>query len=140
MAPEQARGLAIDHRADLYSLGVTYYRILSGKLPFTGKDAREIMEKQVFEPPEPLKRLEPRLPPMVYFVIDRLLRKRPAERYPTASALVKDIERALQEVLRGATESSEQQTKVTSSSGRQRPSSKRDRESGGKGLFKRFMI
>jgi serine/threonine-protein kinase len=139
MAPEQARGLPLDHRADLYSLGVTYYRILSGKLPFTGKDAREIMEKQVFEPPEPLKRLEPRLSPMVYFVVDRLLRKRPAERYPSATALIKDLERALEEILRGAAESSEQQTKVTTASGRQRPSSKRDRQNGGKGLFKRFL-
>jgi serine/threonine protein kinase len=141
MAPEQARGLPLDHRADLYSLGVTYYRMLSGKLPFTGKDAREIMEKQVFDAHEPLKKLEPKLAPLVYFVIDRLLRKRPAERYPTATALIKDLERALEQTRQGVTEQSEGSTRTTpGSSGRHRPSSKRNRQHGnGKGIFRRLM-
>jgi len=101
MAPEQARGLPLDHRADLYSLGVSFYRMLSGKVPFTGKDAKEIMEHQVFDEPEPLSRLEPDLAPSVYKVIDRQMRKKPGERYPSAAFLIKDLDLALNEIRTG---------------------------------------
>lgn len=104
MAPEQARGLPLDHRADLYSLGVTYYRMLSGKVPFTGKDAKEIMEKQVFDEPEPLERLVPGLAPSIYHIIQRLLRKKPGERYQTANSLIRDLERAIDEIRGGVTD------------------------------------
>jgi len=59
MAPEQARGEPIDHRVDIYSLGATFYRIVAGRTPFTGKTAREIMEKQVYEEPPGLRSLDP---------------------------------------------------------------------------------
>jgi serine/threonine-protein kinase len=101
MAPEQARGLAMDHRSDLYSLGVTYYRVLLGKLPFTGKDAREIMEKQVFDEPPPPRRLDSSLPPVIYTILGKLLRKRPIERYQSAAALSKDLETAISQILGG---------------------------------------
>ncbi|MCZ7648943.1 MAG: serine/threonine-protein kinase [Planctomycetota bacterium] len=101
MAPEQARGLPLDHRADIYSLGVSYWRMLTGKVPFTGKDAKEIMEKQVFEDPEPIERLVPGQAPMVYFVVDRMMRKKPGERQQTASTLVRDLERALDQIRSG---------------------------------------
>ncbi len=103
MAPEQARGLALDHRADLYSLGVTYYRILGGKVPFTGRDAKEIMEKQVFEEPTPLEELMPGLAPKVYDVAQRLMRKKPGERHQSATTLIRDLERALAEIKSGIT-------------------------------------
>jgi serine/threonine-protein kinase len=116
MAPEQARGLPVDHRADLYSLGVTYFRLLTGKVPFSGKDAREVMEKQVFEAPPNLKQLEPNLPQMIYHVLDRLLRKRTAERYPTAAALIADLERAQEQLRNG----SKKDTKILESGARRR--------------------
>jgi serine/threonine-protein kinase len=99
MAPEQARGLAVDHRTDLYSLGVTMYRVLAGKVPFTGKDAREIMEKQVYDEAEPLRKIEPDLPPTILYIVTRLMRKKPAERYPNATALIKDLEKAISEIV-----------------------------------------
>lgn len=101
MAPEQARGLALDNRADLYSLGITYYRMLCGKVPFTGKDAKEIMEKQVFNEPVPMQKLEPALAPTIYHILDRMLRKKPGERYQNAASLIKDLQKAIEETKAG---------------------------------------
>jgi serine/threonine-protein kinase len=101
MAPEQARGLPMDHRSDLYSLGVTYYRILLGRVPFTGKDAKEIMEHQVFDEPEPPRKLNPDLAPMIYTILNKLLRKKPIERYQSATALITDLETALDQTQSG---------------------------------------
>lgn len=101
MAPEQARGLPLDHRADIYSLGVSFYRMLSGKLPFTGRDAKEIMEKQVFEQPPDLEEVAPGLAPMVYDVVQRMMRKKPGERHQTAGSLIRDLERALRNIKHG---------------------------------------
>ncbi|MFH0939827.1 MAG: FHA domain-containing serine/threonine-protein kinase [Planctomycetota bacterium] len=95
MSPEQARGLSLDHRSDLYSLGVTYYRILLGKVPFTGKDAKRIMEKVVFNEPEPVGKIDPTLAPMIYTIMTKLLKKNPADRYQNAAELIQDLEVAL---------------------------------------------
>jgi serine/threonine-protein kinase len=97
MSPEQARGLPLDHRSDLYSLGVTYYRILLGKVPFTGKDAKRIMEKVVFDEPEPPRKLDPNLPPMIYTILGKLLKKKPSERYQRAAELIVDLEEVLEQ-------------------------------------------
>jgi serine/threonine protein kinase len=113
MAPEQARGLPMDHRSDLYSLGVTFYRILLGKVPFGGKDAREIMEKQVFEEPPSPRKIDPNLPAMIYTVLAKLLKKKPAERYQTASALIKDLELVLKQ-LNGSVRTNTITQKITS--------------------------
>ena len=101
MAPEQARGLPMDHRSDLYSLGITYYRILLGKLPFTGKDAKEIMEKQVFDNPETSRKIDPSLAPMVHSILEKLLKKKSAERYRNATLLIKDLEVAADQTRAG---------------------------------------
>ena len=105
MAPEQAQGLSMDHRSDLYSLGVTYYRIVLGKLPFVGKDAQEIMEKQVYDPPESPVNIDPNLAPMIYTILGKLLKKKPVERYQNATHLIKDLETAVNQIgagLKGA--------------------------------------
>jgi serine/threonine-protein kinase len=98
MSPEQARGLSLDHRSDLYSLGVTYYRILLGKVPFSGKDAKRIMEKVVFDEPEPPKKIDPSLAPMIYTVLAKLLKKKPSERYQKATELSVDLEIAVEQI------------------------------------------
>jgi serine/threonine protein kinase len=101
MAPEQARGLQLDHRSDLYSLGITYYRLVLGRVPFNGKDAKEIMEHQVFDEPEDPRQIDPTLVAMTYTILNRLMRKRPGERYQTAANLISDLEIALEQMKSG---------------------------------------
>lgn len=98
MAPEQARGEPIDHRVDLYSLGATFYRMVSGRTPFTGKTAREIMEKQVYEEPPGLRSLDPDIPQSVCRVIARMMKKKPDKRYATARELITDLDRLREEL------------------------------------------
>ena len=96
MSPEQSRGEPVDNRSDLYSLGCTFYRLLSGKVPFDGKTGREIMEKQVYEEATPIRKISPSTPGVVSVIVSKLLQKKPADRYQTAGALIKDLEHARQ--------------------------------------------
>jgi serine/threonine protein kinase len=111
----------MDHRSDLYSLGVTYYRILLGRVPFNGKDAREIMEKQVFDEPESPRKIDPSLPSLAYSILAKILKKKPAERYQSATALIKDLESLLKQ-LESGTRSSSITQKITSGRFRKRTS------------------
>src|SRR5262249_31377205 len=92
VSPEQARGEAVDHRSDLYSLGATAYRLLSGKTPFEGATTREILRALQNEAPRPLKELVPGVPDELAEVVMRLMEKQPAARYPTAEALRRECE------------------------------------------------
>ena len=99
MAPEQARGKAVDHRADLFSLGVTLYRAAVGKLPFEGPDAMAVLIALTTEDPSPVRELAPNLPPALAALIERLMNKDPARRPQSAaevSAAVRQIERDCQ--------------------------------------------
>lgn len=98
MAPEQARGEAIDHRIDIYALGATFYRMISGRTPFSGRNAREIMEKQVYEEPPGLRTINPEIPQSVCRVITRLMKKKPEKRYQTAREAAEDIALLLEEL------------------------------------------
>ena len=84
MCPEQAQGLPVDRRGDLYSLGIMLYEMLVHRKPFHGETAIEILQHHVGSPP-------PRLPEeLAGFqpVLDRLLAKRPNDRYDTAAELI----------------------------------------------------
>jgi serine/threonine protein kinase len=91
IAPEQALGRPIDHRADIYGLGATFYRILTGKTVFSGSSVKEILKRQVREPHKPVTQLIPDCPPAVSRIIDRMLAKAPAERYQHASDILSDL-------------------------------------------------
>jgi hypothetical protein len=93
IAPEQARGEAVDHRSDLYALGATLYRLLSGHTPFEGASTREILRALQSEEPEPIGARVPDLPGDLAAIVTRLLAKDPLERYPTAEALKRECER-----------------------------------------------
>jgi hypothetical protein len=93
IAPEQARGEAVDNRSDLYSLGATAYRLLSGHTPFEGASTREILRALQSEEPRPLQELVADLPAELAAVITRLLQKDPGARFPTAEALRRECER-----------------------------------------------
>jgi serine/threonine-protein kinase len=82
MAPEQAKGLEVDGRADQYSLGVVGHQILTGKQPFDGS-AHSILYKHVFEPPPPVGDLRPEVPRDLCAALERALAKEPDQRFAT---------------------------------------------------------
>jgi serine/threonine-protein kinase len=87
MSPEQIRGLKVDARSDLYSLGVTFYEALSGTLPFSSTDSGsdyEVMRGHTEVPPPPLRTVRPELEVSVERLIMRSLEKDPANRFQSA--------------------------------------------------------
>ena len=85
MAPEQAAAdAAIDHRADIYALGILGYELLTGRPPFTGTTPQQILGAQVTETPRTVTELRPAVPEAVSAVLMRCLEKRPADRWQTA--------------------------------------------------------
>src|SRR5258708_27100274 len=85
MSPEQAKGLNVDHRSDLYSLGATLYHMLTGKRLFDGGSPVSIVMKQASdEEPVPARQLEPSIPAPVDAFLAKLLQKGPANRYQAA--------------------------------------------------------
>jgi dienelactone hydrolase len=91
MSPEQARGETVDHRTDLWSLGVVLYEMLSGKLPFTGDRNASILYAVVHEEPKPLKDVQPGIPAELEHVVGRALKRDAAKRYQAAGDIVRDL-------------------------------------------------
>lgn len=89
MAPEQAMGKPVDCRADLYALGCTLFRMLTGRTPFSGASAREVMKKQVMEDHPDLLKLAPDCPPELADIVDYLMEKKPEDRCPSATELLR---------------------------------------------------
>ena len=94
MSPEQVQGLPLDHRSDLYSLGVTFYHLLAGDLPFPGQGALAVALKHVHEAPLSLAVHRPDLPAELVDLVMKLLTKDPADRYQCADDLLADLGRA----------------------------------------------
>ncbi len=96
MAPEQVLKKEIDHRTDLYALGCTFYRLVTGKTPFRGQTVKDILRAQVKDEAEPAHKSTPDVPTEVSAIIQKLMAKDPAARYQTANDLLEEIAVLLQ--------------------------------------------
>jgi eukaryotic-like serine/threonine-protein kinase len=95
LSPEQAQGLPVDARSDLYSIGIVLYELLTGRPPFDAESPVTIALKQVSEAPVRPRDLNPAVPPALDAVAMRALRKEPAERFQSADELIAALESAL---------------------------------------------
>ena len=83
MSPEQAKGTEVTGASDQYSLGIVGYRMVTGRLPFEDDSVHTIIYKHVFEDPEPVEQVQPRVPRFLAQAIRRAMAKEPTHRYPT---------------------------------------------------------
>lgn len=93
MAPEQATAdPSVDHRADIYSVGVMAYEMLTGSLPFAGRATQALLAAHAIEKPESIERRRRGIPPALGALVMRCLEKRPADRPQNAAELLHDLE------------------------------------------------
>ena len=84
MSPEHVKGEDLDQRSDIYSLGVVFYEMVTGRTPFQGKTTTSLLHAHVYEPPPPPRQFAPDLPKSVESVLLRALAKDPDSRFSTA--------------------------------------------------------
>ncbi|HET9802404.1 MAG TPA: tetratricopeptide repeat protein, partial [Candidatus Acidoferrum sp.] len=92
MSPEQVEGGKIDHRSDLYSLGLVMYEMATGEVPFSGESTWQVMYQRVKEKPKNPKTIKPDLPDWVARVVMHCLERDPALRYQSAREVLADID------------------------------------------------
>ncbi|HEX6432768.1 MAG TPA: protein kinase [Gemmatimonadales bacterium] len=96
MAPEQATAdPQVDHRVDIYALGVLAYELVAGRPPFTGMSAQEVLAAHVTREPEPISSHRPAVPATLAAIIMKCLAKRPSDRWQSADELLAQLEQQL---------------------------------------------
>ncbi len=93
MPPEQAIGLPVDERADVYALGAILYHVLGGRAPYTGDDSVDVLRRVTAGPPPPLRRVQRGVPDELRAIVDKAMAREPAGRYPTAREFAEDLRR-----------------------------------------------
>lgn len=104
MSPEQAQSREVDHRSDLFSLGVVLFEAITGRLPFEGAHSAALMYSIVNDQPPPLTRYVSTVAEELQRIVSKALAKHPSERYQSASDFISDLKR----YLRTSTSGSEQ--------------------------------
>jgi hypothetical protein len=102
MSPEQGRGLPVDERTDVYSLGVMLYRMVVGKLPYQADTPMGVIIKHINEPLPSPRELNPNVPPGVEQIILKAMAKNPEDRFQTAGEMARTLKQAVDGVHLGA--------------------------------------
>ena len=92
MSPEQCRGVAVDHRADLYALGCVIYELCCGRPPFVGEGAGDVLAAHIHMPVPAMSNTDAEIPHIVEVLVRRLLAKAPADRLQTADKVILAID------------------------------------------------
>lgn len=96
MSPEQALGMPVDHRSDLFSLGIVLYEMVTGKVAFRGAGLATLAVQIVQENVQPIDRVVGDCPSGLRFIIDKLLAKKPEQRFANGDALVAALQREIE--------------------------------------------
>ena len=96
MSPEQVRGITLDRRSDLFSLGIVLYEMATHSRPFSGKNDLEMLRSVLDATPPPIEAIRPEFPPELVRIIHRALSKNRDERYSSAAEMQWDLERFIQ--------------------------------------------
>lgn len=97
ISPEQARGIATDEKADIYSMGIVLYEMVTGAVPFTGDSPVAVALKHLQDAPRPPRELNPEISKALELVILKAIAKDPSVRYDNAREMARDLERTLLE-------------------------------------------
>jgi len=103
MSPEQCLGLEMDHRTDIYSLGIVLFELITGRVPFQVKSLTEAIRRHTQEPPPPPRSINPTLPVEVENIALRTLAKRPEDRFTSAREVADALKAAIPRVPAGLT-------------------------------------
>jgi serine/threonine protein kinase/DNA-binding CsgD family transcriptional regulator len=95
LSPEQAQGHPLDHRTDIYSLGIVLYEMVTGQLPFDADDISALLLQQVRQPPPPLRLIVPNLPAGLEMVVLKALEKHPSRRFQSCRIMAEALQDSL---------------------------------------------